>query len=365
MMPGLWGMNVRDPHPAGFVLGIATVEKAESVYAAEAHNSALLVIIGALLLVIALYHFYLYALTPALKEAFHYAVFAISAAALSQFWFAFDQRTPLEMLVPAYAIVWFLLYLTLYSGLLLLFKFFRMRGSWIPLAALAVSTLLIPLSLLTATDLAVGGIFLSSLLFIACLGYAIYHRLHGAHLLAAGFIGLTFGPAYLLIGPPVSQTYAFTMEALLKKRTRALVRAERESAFSQFVQGIVHNLRSPLTAITGGVDLNENIVNELLEAVRTGEIDRGRFSDELRELLDAIAAERSAAGSRTNSATVFSSRSSRPRSVPPARTAPAPRAGPGSGSGCAGRRWKRTADGSSWNRSRAREPLSACCSRGR
>ncbi len=42
--------------------------------------------------------------------------------------------------------------------------------------------------------------------------------------------------------------YNDQLETLLEKRTKALVRSERQAAFGQLVQGIVHNLKSPLSA---------------------------------------------------------------------------------------------------------------------
>ncbi len=41
------------------------------------------------------------------------------------------------------------------------------------------------------------------------------------------------------------------LEQMLDKRTKELIRSERQAAFGQLVQGIVHNLRGPLTNIGG------------------------------------------------------------------------------------------------------------------
>ena len=51
------------------------------------------------------------------------------------------------------------------------------------------------------------------------------------------------------------QEYNKELEKLVKARTRELVQAERRAAFSLFSKGIVHNLRGPLTAIYGGIQL--------------------------------------------------------------------------------------------------------------
>lgn len=45
------------------------------------------------------------------------------------------------------------------------------------------------------------------------------------------------------------------LEALLEQRTKELIQTERQAAFGQLVQGIVHNLRGPLTASLGASQL--------------------------------------------------------------------------------------------------------------
>ena len=48
--------------------------------------------------------------------------------------------------------------------------------------------------------------------------------------------------------------YSEDLEALLERRTRELVRSERQAAFGQLVQGIVHNLRNPLATVVMSLD---------------------------------------------------------------------------------------------------------------
>jgi signal transduction histidine kinase len=47
------------------------------------------------------------------------------------------------------------------------------------------------------------------------------------------------------------------LERLLAERTRELIRSERQAAFAQFIQGIMHNLKNPLAAVKGYADLIE------------------------------------------------------------------------------------------------------------
>ena len=51
--------------------------------------------------------------------------------------------------------------------------------------------------------------------------------------------------------------YNEELEKIIEVRTEALIRAERHAAFSLLIQGIVHNLRNPLNAISGALQLIE------------------------------------------------------------------------------------------------------------
>lgn len=51
------------------------------------------------------------------------------------------------------------------------------------------------------------------------------------------------------------------LEDLLDKQTNELIRCERQAAFGQFIQGIVHNIRNPLTTILGHIELLKVFVN--------------------------------------------------------------------------------------------------------
>ena len=53
------------------------------------------------------------------------------------------------------------------------------------------------------------------------------------------------------------EQYNKNLEHLLRERTKSLITAERNAAFSLFSQGIVHNLKNPITIISNGVQLLE------------------------------------------------------------------------------------------------------------
>ncbi len=47
------------------------------------------------------------------------------------------------------------------------------------------------------------------------------------------------------------------LEEIVLKRTKQLLQAEKHAAFSLFIQGIIHNLKNPLTGIMGNAELNK------------------------------------------------------------------------------------------------------------
>ncbi len=55
------------------------------------------------------------------------------------------------------------------------------------------------------------------------------------------------------------------LEERLKEKTEFLAKSERQAVFGQFVQGIVHNIRNPLSSIQGNAQLANMYINSLLE----------------------------------------------------------------------------------------------------
>ncbi len=83
--------------------------------------------------------------------------------------------------------------------------------------------------------------------------------------------------------------YNNKLEVMLEQRTKELIKQEKEAAFSMVIKGIIHNLKSPLTAINGGVDLaklsfeNNNMekIPEYLSLIEKG-------TDRLLEMIDSM-----------------------------------------------------------------------------
>lgn len=56
------------------------------------------------------------------------------------------------------------------------------------------------------------------------------------------------------------------LEALVEQRTRELIKKERQAVVGQMVQGIVHNLKGPLTGAYGFIDLAMQVINDYSSA---------------------------------------------------------------------------------------------------
>ena len=55
------------------------------------------------------------------------------------------------------------------------------------------------------------------------------------------------------------------LEKLVENRTRELVKKERQALVGQMVQGFIHNLQGPMTAVYGGTELASRAAGKLLE----------------------------------------------------------------------------------------------------
>ncbi|MGV1101013.1 sensor histidine kinase [Thiovibrio sp. JS02] len=79
------------------------------------------------------------------------------------------------------------------------------------------------------------------------------------------------------------------LEKLVESKTRELVRKERQSLVGQMVQGIVHNIRSPLTAIGGMAKLaSRKAAGVAREAGGQGDRRLVQFADNILEHLETI-----------------------------------------------------------------------------
>lgn len=66
--------------------------------------------------------------------------------------------------------------------------------------------------------------------------------------------------------------YNINLEKLLEERTRELIVTERNAAFSLFSQGIIHNLKNPMSIISGGVQYLQYNYNKIKETRTPEEI---------------------------------------------------------------------------------------------
>ena len=78
------------------------------------------------------------------------------------------------------------------------------------------------------------------------------------------------------------EKYNHELEAIVEQRTKELIKKERESMLAQFMQGIIHNVRGPITSVANGMDVIEMMGNDLKTKL-SGEISN-TLLDEINEL---------------------------------------------------------------------------------
>ena len=67
------------------------------------------------------------------------------------------------------------------------------------------------------------------------------------------------------------QTYNEELETLLQIRTKELIHSERQAAFGQLVQGIVHNISNPLSGIKGSQQYIQLLIDQYKQGTHTPE----------------------------------------------------------------------------------------------
>jgi signal transduction histidine kinase len=67
------------------------------------------------------------------------------------------------------------------------------------------------------------------------------------------------------------QSYTEELEAMLQIRTRELIHSERQAAFGQMVQGIVHNISNPLSGIMGNQQYIQLLIDQYNQGTHTTE----------------------------------------------------------------------------------------------
>ncbi|MFA6901213.1 MAG: hybrid sensor histidine kinase/response regulator [Desulfurivibrionaceae bacterium] len=64
--------------------------------------------------------------------------------------------------------------------------------------------------------------------------------------------------------------YNEELERVVAESSKELIRAERQAAVGQLIQGIVHNLKGPLTAMKGGLEIGRKILASMTSATEEG-----------------------------------------------------------------------------------------------
>jgi len=71
------------------------------------------------------------------------------------------------------------------------------------------------------------------------------------------------------------------LEEMIEQKTKLLIKAERQCIFAQFIQGIIHNLKSPLGAISGFSEINRHYLDMVSTKYTDKTIDTIKNNNEL------------------------------------------------------------------------------------
>lgn len=74
--------------------------------------------------------------------------------------------------------------------------------------------------------------------------------------------------------------YNAELEEIVEQRTKELIKKERESILAQFMQGIIHNLRGPITSVANAMDVI-NMMKEDLQNISSKDLNPELFNKNL------------------------------------------------------------------------------------
>ena len=60
------------------------------------------------------------------------------------------------------------------------------------------------------------------------------------------------------------EKYNYELEQMVEQRTKELIKKERENILAQFLQGIIHNVRGPISSVASGLDLIEMMTSDII-----------------------------------------------------------------------------------------------------
>jgi signal transduction histidine kinase len=71
------------------------------------------------------------------------------------------------------------------------------------------------------------------------------------------------------------------LEDIIEQRTQLLIKAERQCIFAQFIQGIIHNLKNPLGAISGFSEVNMHYLDIVIKKYQDKTLDTIKHNNSL------------------------------------------------------------------------------------
>ena len=83
--------------------------------------------------------------------------------------------------------------------------------------------------------------------------------------------------------------YNEELEEVVAESSKELIRSERQAAFGQLIQGIVHNLKGPLTTIRGGAQTCQATLKAIQKEIDKAGSDPERFSEKFPALMQGAA----------------------------------------------------------------------------
>lgn len=78
------------------------------------------------------------------------------------------------------------------------------------------------------------------------------------------------------------EQYNRELEEIVEQRTQELIKKERESMLAQFMQGIIHNVRGPISGVANGMNVISMMTNDVLQMLQDD--DNKNILNELKEL---------------------------------------------------------------------------------
>ncbi|NPD46537.1 MULTISPECIES: hybrid sensor histidine kinase/response regulator [unclassified Lentimicrobium] len=79
------------------------------------------------------------------------------------------------------------------------------------------------------------------------------------------------------------EQYNHELEDMVEQRTQELIIKERESILAQFMQGVIHNVRGPITSVANGMDVIDMMKDGIEQEISQSDL-QDSINDELQEI---------------------------------------------------------------------------------